>query len=113
VEENLVSSLVVQVTTEVEERLLMAKKLQKALNVKNTNEATKAKAASKGTMKWLGFMSSFILEKMCSLFKTGVRTDKGFRKCILLSSLRLSTSTVMPRSGVQLPEEVEGVLAHH
>ncbi|XP_047064705.1 uncharacterized protein LOC124672532 [Lolium rigidum] len=29
-------------------------------------------------MKWLPFMSSFVLEKMCSLINTGVRTDKGF-----------------------------------
>jgi hypothetical protein len=79
-EENPMSSLVAQVTIEVEERLLVAKKLQKALKVNNTNEATKAKATLKGTMKWPGFMSSFVLNKMFSLIKTRVRTDKGFKE---------------------------------
>jgi hypothetical protein len=44
-------------TAEVEERLLVAKKLQKALKMKNTNEAAKAKASLKGTMKWLELRS--------------------------------------------------------
>jgi hypothetical protein len=34
----------------------------------------------KGTMKWLPFQSSFILEKMCELIWAGVRTDKGFKE---------------------------------
>ena len=31
-------------------------------------------------MKWLPFMSTFVLNQMCSLIKTGVRTDKGFKE---------------------------------
>jgi hypothetical protein len=31
-------------------------------------------------MKWLPFMSSFALEKMCSLIKIGLRTKKGFKE---------------------------------
>jgi hypothetical protein len=71
VEENPVSSLVSQVTTKVEERILVAKKLQKTLKVKNTNEASKAKATLNGTVKWLGFMSSFVLNKLFSFIKPG------------------------------------------
>jgi hypothetical protein len=29
-------------------------------------------------MKWLRFMPGFVLEKMCSLIKSGVRTGKAF-----------------------------------
>jgi hypothetical protein len=38
------------------------------------------KAPQKGTMKWLPFMSTFILEKMCSLIKSDIRSDKGFKE---------------------------------
>jgi hypothetical protein len=38
------------------------------------------KAAHKRTTKFTPFMSSFILEKMCELVKSGVRTDKGFKE---------------------------------
>ncbi|KAK1609820.1 hypothetical protein QYE76_033493 [Lolium multiflorum] len=31
-------------------------------------------------MKWLPFMSSFVLEKMCGLIQSGVRIDKGFKE---------------------------------
>jgi hypothetical protein len=31
-------------------------------------------------IKWLGFMSSFVLNKMCSLITPRVRTDKGFKE---------------------------------
>jgi hypothetical protein len=34
----------------------------------------------KGTMKWLPFQSSFVLEKMCEITKNSMRTDKGFKK---------------------------------
>jgi hypothetical protein len=94
----------------VEERILVSKKLQKVLKVKTNKEAATAKATQKGTMKWLGFMLSFVLKKMCYLIKTRVRTDKGIRKC---------TSPQSPWSrgelylGVQSHEEVEGVLSHH
>ncbi|XP_051212289.2 uncharacterized protein [Lolium perenne] len=36
-------------------------------------------------MKWLPFMSSFVLEKMCGLIQSGVRTDKGFKEVHLNS----------------------------
>ena len=48
---------------------------------KNQSDVEKAlKASQKGTMKWLPFMSSFVLEKMSTLIKTGIRTDKGFKE---------------------------------
>jgi len=31
-------------------------------------------------MKWFPFISTFILQKMCELIKSGVRTDKGFKE---------------------------------
>jgi hypothetical protein len=34
----------------------------------------------KGIMKWLPFHSSFVLEKMCELIKTGVNNDRGFKE---------------------------------
>ena len=46
-------------------------------------KVAKAKAGVKGTMKWLPFMSTFVLNHMCALIKTGVRTDKGFKECHL------------------------------
>jgi hypothetical protein len=42
-------------------------------------------ANMKGTMKWLPFQSTFILQKMCELIKTGIHTDKGFREVHLVS----------------------------
>jgi len=30
-------------------------------------------------MKWQPFMSTFVLNKMCELISSGVRTDKGFK----------------------------------
>jgi hypothetical protein len=55
----------------------------KKVNAKNRIDAKKVvKASRKGnkTMKCLLFMSSFVLEKMCKLIKTGVRTDKWFKE---------------------------------
>jgi hypothetical protein len=49
-EENPMSILLAQVIVEVEERLLVVKKLLKSLKVKNTNKAAKDNTASKGTM---------------------------------------------------------------
>ena len=43
-------------------------------------KVAKAKAVVKGTMKWHPFMSTFVLNQMCALIKTGVRTDKGFKE---------------------------------
>jgi hypothetical protein len=34
----------------------------------------------KGTIKWLPLQSSFVLEKMCEIIKTGVHTNKGFKE---------------------------------
>ena len=31
-------------------------------------------------MKWQSFMSTFVLNKMCDLISSGVRTDKGFKE---------------------------------
>ena len=41
-----------------------------------------AKAKKDGrsnNMKWQPFMSMFMLNKMCELISSGVRTDKGFK----------------------------------
>ncbi|KAK1643459.1 hypothetical protein QYE76_061264 [Lolium multiflorum] len=72
-----VSDLVARVAAKVAAMLATTK------NNKNRREADKAlKFGQKGTgtMKWLPFMSSFVLEKMCGLIKTGVRTGKGFKE---------------------------------
>ena len=43
--------------------------------------ATKAKKDSRSNnMKWQPFMSTFVLNKMCELISSGVRTDKGFKE---------------------------------
>jgi hypothetical protein len=34
---------------------------------------------AKGTMKWSPFLSTIVLNKMCELIKSGLRTDKGFK----------------------------------
>ncbi|KAK1698799.1 hypothetical protein QYE76_015496 [Lolium multiflorum] len=71
------ADLVARVAAEVAARFAATKKN------KNRREADRAlKASQKGTgaMKWLPFMSSFVLEKMCGLIKTGVKTDKGFKE---------------------------------
>jgi hypothetical protein len=72
-----VADPVAQVAVEVADRLAATKKN------KNCREADRAlKVAQKGTdtMKWLPFMSTFVMEKMCNLIKTGVRTDNGFKE---------------------------------
>ena len=43
--------------------------------------AAKAKKDSRSNnMKWQPFMSMFVLNKMCELISSGVRTDKGFKE---------------------------------
>ena len=43
--------------------------------------ATKAKKDGRSNnMKWQPFMSTFMLNKMCELISSGVRTDKGFKE---------------------------------
>jgi hypothetical protein len=64
---------VAQVAAEVAARLASKKKR------KNRSDATKALKASQkvtATMKWLPFMSNFMLEKICALIKSEVITYK-------------------------------------
>ena len=43
--------------------------------------AAKAKKDGRSNnMKWQPFMSMFVLNKMCELISSGVRTDKGFKE---------------------------------
>jgi hypothetical protein len=62
--------------------------IAKAKKDKELSEAASARKTSQasmmGTMKWLPFQSTFILQKMCTLIKTGVRTDKGFKEVHLV-----------------------------
>ncbi|KAK1561722.1 hypothetical protein QYE76_017368 [Lolium multiflorum] len=71
-----VSDLVAQVAAEVAARLATTKKNK---NHRKAERALKTGQEMNATMKWLPFMSSFVLEKMCGI-KTGVRTDKGFKE---------------------------------
>jgi hypothetical protein len=50
----------------------------KAKNYSGTEKAISV--AQKGGMKWLPFISNFVLVKVCALIKSGVGTDKGFKK---------------------------------
>jgi hypothetical protein len=67
----------------------VAVNIVKARNEKDMIDASTARKAHaanmKGTMKWLPFQSTFILQKMCELIKTGIRTDKGFKEVHLVS----------------------------
>jgi hypothetical protein len=58
---------------------MTATRKSKAKNLMSDVEKA-MKAAKKGTMKWIPFMSSFILERMCVLIKSIVRTYKGFKE---------------------------------
>jgi hypothetical protein len=74
-----VADLVAQVAAEVAARMAVTNKGK----VKMCTDAEKAMNTSQkgnATRKWIPFMSSFILEKMCELIKTGVRTDKGLKE---------------------------------
>jgi hypothetical protein len=35
----------------------------------------------KSTMKWPLFMSTFVLNSNCEIIKSGMRTQKGLRRC--------------------------------
>jgi hypothetical protein len=35
---------------------------------------------AKSTMKWPPYLSIFIVNKMCEIIKSGVRTNKGFKE---------------------------------
>ncbi|KAK1666326.1 hypothetical protein QYE76_054485 [Lolium multiflorum] len=73
----LVSDLVAQVAAEVAARLATSKKNK---NRRKVERALKTGQERNATMKWLPFMSSFVLEKMCALVQSGVRTDKSFKE---------------------------------
>ena len=45
-----------------------------------SQQIAKNKAQAKATMKWLPFMSTFVLKHMTTLIRTGVRTYKGFKE---------------------------------
>jgi hypothetical protein len=77
-----VSALVAQVAAEVAARLASTKKNK---NRREVEKALKSRQERNATMKWLPFMSSFVLEKMCGLIQSGVRTDKGFKEVHLNS----------------------------
>ncbi|KAK1664555.1 hypothetical protein QYE76_052714 [Lolium multiflorum] len=59
-----------------------------AKNPTNAEKAVKASQKGNGARKWPPFMSSFVLEKMCALIKTGVRTDKGFKEVHLTAVVK-------------------------
>ena len=43
--------------------------------------AAKEKKDGRGNnMKWQSFLSTFVLNKMCEIIASGVRTDKGFKE---------------------------------
>ncbi|XP_071677967.1 uncharacterized protein [Lolium perenne] len=65
------------VAAEVAARLATSKKNK---NRREVERALKTGQERNATMKWLPLMSSFVLEKMCGLIQSGVRTDKGFKE---------------------------------
>ncbi|KAK1682485.1 hypothetical protein QYE76_043333 [Lolium multiflorum] len=77
-----VSDLVAQVAAEVVSRLATTKKNK---NCREAERALNTGQERNATMKWLPFMSSFVLEKMCGLIQSEVRTDKGFKEVHLNS----------------------------
>ncbi|KAK1683611.1 hypothetical protein QYE76_044459 [Lolium multiflorum] len=77
-----VSDLVAQVAAEVAARLAATKKNK---NRREAERAFKTGQERNATMKWLPFISSFVLENMCGLIQSGVRTDKGFKEIHLNS----------------------------
>jgi hypothetical protein len=73
-----VHSLVQSVASKVAVNIVKARKEKDLIDA---TAARKAHAANmKGTMKWMTFQSSFILQKICELIKTGIRIDKGFKE---------------------------------
>ena len=68
--------------------------------------AAKEKKDGRGNiMKWQLFLSTFVLNKMCEIIASGVRTDKGFKEV----HLNLVAKQVFDfyGQGVQPPGEVE------
>ena len=60
----------------------------KTIATQVNEKLAKDKAQAKATMKWLPFMSTFVLKHMAGLIKTGVRTDKGFKEVHLASCVK-------------------------
>jgi hypothetical protein len=81
--QSIVQSIVQSVASKVAFNIAKAKKDKKLSEAASARKT--AQASMKGTMKWLPFQSTFILQKMCDLIKTGVRTDKGFKEVHLVS----------------------------
>jgi hypothetical protein len=81
--QSIVQSLVQSVASKVAMNIAKARKEKK---LTDASLARKMAAASmKGTMKWLPFQSTFILQKMCELIKTDVCTNMGFKEVHLVS----------------------------
>jgi hypothetical protein len=77
VNEGLVASLLAQVATEVAKRMATRRKMTAKNHPDGENSM---KDAQKGTMKWVPFMSSFVLAKICALIKSSVRIYMGFKE---------------------------------
>jgi hypothetical protein len=77
-----IQSVVQSVASKVAMNIAKAKK-DKELSAASACKT--AQASMKGTMKWLPFQSTLIIQKMCDLIKTGVQTNKGFKEVHLVS----------------------------
>ena len=74
--------------------------------------AAKEKKDGRGKiMKWQPFLSTFVLNKMCEIIASGVRTNKGFKEVHLKpcckAGVRLLWIGGHLDPGVQPPEEVK------
>jgi hypothetical protein len=77
--QSIVQNLVQSVASKV------AVNIAKARKEKELIDASLTRKTAAVSMKWLPFQSTFILQKMCELIKTDVRTDKGFKEVHLVS----------------------------
>ena len=71
--------------------------------------ANAKKDGRSNNMKWQPFMSTFVLNKMCELISSGVRTDKGFKEVhfnTVVKQVRVLWAGGVCHPGVQPPEEV-------
>jgi hypothetical protein len=78
-----VQSIVQSVASKVVVNIAKARNEKELTDVASDRKT--AAASMKGTMKWLPLQSTFILQKMCELIKTGVHTDKGFKEVHIVS----------------------------
>jgi hypothetical protein len=81
--QSIVQSLVQSVASKVAVNIAKARKEKKLTDASSARKM--AAASMKGTMKWLPFQSTFILQKMCELIKTDVCTNMGFKEVHLVS----------------------------